>query len=117
MSYSDALQQPDAHVYRIYQARRIWDEDRPRARLQLAAAARAADILAGLVSDTERERARERASILLVALAAAWDSIERDRAESVTAASLGPLLAWIGCDRRTYEDAVSAALDLFGHAA
>ena len=80
-------------------------------------AARAADILAGLVSDTERERARERASNLLVALAAAWDSIERDRAESVTAASLGPLLAWIGCDRRTYEDAVSAALDLFGHAA
>ena len=116
MSLSDAREHHDAHLCRLHQARRIWDEDRTGSRLKLAATARAADILAGLVSDAERDQAQERASILLVALAASWDSIEQDCAGSASATSLGPLLAWIGCDRRAYEDAVSAALDLFGHA-
>jgi hypothetical protein len=114
MSFSDARNEQDAHLYRLHQARRLWEGEPARARLKIAAAARAADMLAAGAIGEEVERARERAALHLTALAAAWESMERDCAESTHATSLGPLLAWIGCDRRTYEDAVNVTLTLLG---
>ncbi len=122
MSFSEARHEQDAHMYRLTQARRMVQENPTRARLSLAAAARAADRLANRsagsdASEAEVSRARELAATYLVAVAHAWESMLQDIEQSTYATSLGPLLAWIGCSRSEYDAAVDAAMERFGGSA